>query len=127
MREYQKARRAIGMDIAAQLAAGERYRKNNLAKFATKERIRRATKRGRGRYRIQDWERRLNRFGGLCAYCQERKATTADHVVPLARGGTNFIGNILPACVSCNSSKQGKLLVEWSKWKRDRKKPSQGR
>ncbi|HAT1242480.1 TPA: HNH endonuclease [Corynebacterium striatum] len=38
---------------------------------------------------------------------------TLDHVVPLSRGGKNTIGNALPACQSCNSSKHSKLLAEW--------------
>lgn len=96
------------------LANGEKYRRNNLAKFADKERVRRGVKRGNGgSYTRKDWIRLLNRHNGLCAYCKDRKATTADHVIPLAKGGTNFIGNILPACVPCNSSKQDTSLFKW--------------
>jgi 5-methylcytosine-specific restriction endonuclease McrA len=36
-----------------------------------------------------------------------------DHVVPIARGGWHAIGNILPACFSCNSSKRDDLLIYW--------------
>lgn len=57
------------------------------------------------------WEwQRLRR---LCSYCHERAADTIDHVVPLIRGGTNFEGNLVPACRSCNASKGSLLLVEW--------------
>lgn len=47
-----------------------------------------------------------------CAYC-DRLADTIDHVVPLVRGGTNYIGNLLPCCRSCNGSKGGKTVAEW--------------
>lgn len=41
-----------------------------------------------------------------------------DHVIPLARGGRHGIGNVLPACQPCNSSKGARLLAEWnvSRW-----------
>jgi hypothetical protein len=40
-------------------------------------------------------------------------ADTLDHVVPLVRGGTNYEGNLVPACRKCNSSKAAWLLTEW--------------
>lgn len=51
-------------------------------------------------------------FDGRCAYCPAM-ATTWDHVVPVARGGQLKRGNIVPACVSCNSSKNTSDVVEW--------------
>ena len=47
-----------------------------------------------------------------CAYCPN-PADTIDHVVPLVRGGTNYEGNLAPACRRCNSSKSGYTVVEW--------------
>jgi 5-methylcytosine-specific restriction endonuclease McrA len=47
-----------------------------------------------------------------CLYCKA-PATTIDHVVPLARGGTNFEGNLAPACKPCNSSKWAWTVVQW--------------
>ncbi|WP_155053930.1 HNH endonuclease [Streptomyces blattellae] len=38
----------------------------------------------------------------LCALCNVAKATTADHVLPLSKGGTNHIDNLRPACGPCN-------------------------
>lgn len=52
-------------------------------------------------------------YGGVCAYCGSSRTVTADHVVPISRGGTNFPANIRPACKSCNSSKGSKKLSEW--------------
>jgi 5-methylcytosine-specific restriction endonuclease McrA len=62
---------------------------------------------------IRDWERLVRRHSGCCAYCGERRKLTMDHVVPLSRGGQHAIGNILPACQSCNSSKRDELLAAW--------------
>lgn len=51
-----------------------------------------------------------------CWACPERP-TTIDHLIPLSRGGTNYEGNLAPACKSCNSSKGSLLIVEW-RWRR---------
>ena len=56
--------------------------------------------------------RKWKRQGCSCTYCPNQP-TTVDHVVPLALGGTNFEGNLVPACRPCNSSKSGLLLAEW--------------
>jgi 5-methylcytosine-specific restriction endonuclease McrA len=61
----------------------------------------------------RDLRRLVARHGGCCAYCKTALATAMDHVVPLARGGQHAIGNLLPACTPCNSSKRDRLLVEW--------------
>ncbi|MFF3992454.1 HNH endonuclease signature motif containing protein [Streptomyces cyaneofuscatus] len=44
----------------------------------------------------------------LCAICYSRPATTADHIVPLSRGGTNDIQNLRPACGPCNFSRDNR-------------------
>jgi 5-methylcytosine-specific restriction endonuclease McrA len=48
-----------------------------------------------------------------CSYCGGTENISLDHVVPIARGGNHSIGNLMPLCRSCNSSKGKKLLVEW--------------
>lgn len=65
-----------------------------------------------GSHTAADLRRLFNRFKGKCAYCGA-DAQHVDHVVPLARGGSNSIGNLLPACKSCNLSKHASLLIEW--------------
>ncbi len=52
---------------------------------------------------------------GKCAYCGTLCNLTADHKIPLSRGGTNSIDNILPACKSCNSSKGALTREEYLK------------
>lgn len=62
----------------------------------------------------RDWERLVVRYHGRCAYCGVRPdELTMDHVIPAARGGRHSIGNILPACRSCNGGKHALLLIEF--------------
>lgn len=80
-------------------------------RYATDERYRlerrqhaHARKRGVAPLPIEGIETLMERFAGLCAYCPA-PATTWDHIVPVAEGGKTVPGNMLPACVSCNSRK----------------------
>lgn len=57
---------------------------------------------------LTKWKRQRR----ACAYCPA-PATTIDHVLPLVRGGTNYEGNLAPACKTCNSSKSGWTVIEW--------------
>ena len=47
-----------------------------------------------------------------CFYCGG-KTQHLDHVVPISRGGTHSIGNLVPACQKCNQSKSNKFITEW--------------
>lgn len=58
------------------------------------------------------WLRELRRHAGKCAYCG-KPGTTMDHVIPVSRGGTHSVGNLVPACGSCNSSKHHRTVMEW--------------
>lgn len=54
-------------------------------------------------------------FDGCCAYCGKRPETerqlTLEHIVPLSEGGRNTLANLIPACISCNSSKHNKPFI----------------
>jgi 5-methylcytosine-specific restriction endonuclease McrA len=58
-----------------------------------------------GSFTVGEWLALLELWDGRCAYCGERAPLEIDHRVPLARGGTNSIDNILPACGPCNRRK----------------------
>jgi 5-methylcytosine-specific restriction endonuclease McrA len=81
---------------------------------ATKNR-RKARKRNAGVFQVSgaDWLRLCVRYRFCCAYCRQRKPLTMDHVIPLSRGGRHSLGNLLPACASCNSSKSSRFITEW--------------
>jgi hypothetical protein len=60
----------------------------------------------------------LKSQNGLCVYCgiDITGCYTVDHVVPLARGGTNWSSNIQLTCLSCNCSKHAKTHEEYIEW-----------
>ena len=47
---------------------------------------------------------RLSLDGQECHYCRA-PATSRDHIVPRALGGSNQPWNLVPSCVRCNSEK----------------------
>ena len=62
----------------------------------------------KGIYSVAEWRQLLRKWRYKCAYCAKRltrKTATADHLIPLSRGGSNWIWNIVPACLSCNQRK----------------------
>ena len=49
-------------------------------------------------------------FKNKCAYCGKRtNKLEKEHVIPLSKGGTLTLRNIVPACRSCNSRKSNNL------------------
>ncbi|MCW2870884.1 HNH endonuclease [Actinacidiphila oryziradicis] len=67
-----------------------------------------------------DWRNLLRRWGHRCAYCGTSGPMTMDHIVPISLGGWHAIGNVIPACKSCNSSKSNQLLIRWRRSKTPR-------
>lgn len=64
-----------------------------------------------GSYKYEDWLKKASYYGWKCYYCGKLLDTntlTADHYKPLAKGGSNWLSNLVPACKSCNSSKRTK-------------------
>ena len=48
-----------------------------------------------------------------CLYCGSSELIEIDHVIPLARGGSHSVGNLAPACRSCNRTKSDLFVMEW--------------
>jgi 5-methylcytosine-specific restriction endonuclease McrA len=58
---------------------------------------------------------RFAEFDHRCAYCGAGGDLHIEHVVPISRGGGHAIGNIVPACESCNYSKRDHDPEAWYK------------
>lgn len=52
-----------------------------------------------------EWKALLEQCDHRCLKCGSSDDITPDHVVPLSRGGSNWIDNIQPLCRSCNARK----------------------
>jgi len=61
----------------------------------------------------EQWAAILELYEGKCAYCGKPGKMTMDHVIPVSRGGGTTADNVVPACQSCNSSKNARTLQEW--------------
>jgi len=68
-----------------------------------------------GSYTSQQLKEQLLRQKSRCYYCKKKLTQNwhADHVVPLSKGGSNTIENIVIACEPCNLHKSSKLPHEW--------------
>ena len=56
----------------------------------------------------------INAWDGHCAYCGcKPEKVTLDHVIPKAKGGTTQRTNLVPACASCNVSKNHCDIWVW--------------
>lgn len=77
-----------------------------------KEQKRRAQKLSNGIYKITTKEfKKLKNQN--CFYCGSYNQIEIDHVLPISRGGTHSVGNLVSACLKCNRSKKDKTIMEW--------------
>jgi 5-methylcytosine-specific restriction endonuclease McrA len=63
-----------------------------------------------GSYTTAEWLALCAAYGNRCLACGAAGPLTVDHIVPLASGGGNDIGNIQPLCGTCNCSKGTKTI-----------------
>lgn len=56
----------------------------------------------------------IEAWGSCCAYCGcQPDKITLDHIIPKVKGGTTERSNLVPACPSCNVSKNHCDWVAW--------------
>lgn len=93
------------------------YKTNRQRFDAMRQRRRARQKNAPGKHTKQELQHQFDRQHGCCYWCSEPLSgnITIDHVIPLVRGGSNDISNIVYACRSCNSRKQKRLpYIEWT-------------
>jgi 5-methylcytosine-specific restriction endonuclease McrA len=120
MREYHRQYRLKNPDKAK--AALAKWSKNNPDQTRASAAKRRVQKAANGVFEISLKEiSKLYRSN--CVYCGQSGKMTMDHVIPVSRGGRHSIGNLVPACQSCNFSKHNHTIMEW----RLKKLPGKGK
>lgn len=86
-----------------------RYRFKHPDRVAIMKRIRRNRELGAsGSHTYQQWLDLKKFYNYTCPACLRMEPEiklTEDHIKPLSRGGSDYIINIQPLCVSCNSKK----------------------
>lgn len=78
---------------------------------------RRKERQGEFSMTAEQWKWTLECFNNRCAYCGSDEKSTYDHFIPFSKGGKFELGNIVPACASCNASKNNNSFGVWYKKK----------
>lgn len=67
-----------------------------------------------GSYTPGEWRDLVIRCEHRCVHCRRQEPEiklTVDHIIPVSKGGSNWISNIQPLCNSCNSKKRDKVMT----------------
>jgi len=89
-----------------QLSAEARQRLRKVERITRRARDRGAS----GRFTLEQLAARLAYYGARCYLCGAPWEHW-DHVIPLARGGSNWPSNLRPACATCNVRKWAHMPV----------------
>jgi len=95
-------------------AKSRQWRVDNPDKARHQDRSTKAARRGAsGSHTLAEWRDRCHQFDGRCAYCGSSDDITKDHMIPISRGGSDSIDNVVPACLSCNLKKSARTPLEF--------------
>jgi hypothetical protein len=91
-------------------ATVKKWRKNNIDKILIFNLKRKCLKlNAEGSFTLEEWNEVCKKQNNKCNLCPYQGKLTKDHIIPLSKGGTNFISNIQGLCGPCNSRKWNHL------------------
>lgn len=102
----QQRRAAYAANPLPEYRRSKDWQKRNPDRVRQNRRARKLRKKQAiGSFTFVEWTDLCNKYGNKCLACGKEKKLTADHVVPLSRGGSNAIENIQPLCAYANCKK----------------------
>lgn len=108
--EEQNAYKDIRKNGESKQVYHKRYCKNNPDVIAhLKARRYAKEKNAEGSHTLEEWNRLKDSCGNVCVFCGSDEKLTKDHIIPLSKGGSDYIENIQPLCKSCNSKKHNHI------------------
>jgi len=69
-------------------------------------------KNAEGSFTLEEWGDLKEKCDYVCQKCGKKEPEiklTIDHIIPLSKGGSNYISNIQPLCGTCNTKKYNHL------------------
>lgn len=64
-------------------------------------------------FTAEQWAAKKDYYNNRCAYCMAQEPLQIEHMIPIARGGSNTDDNIVPACGPCNRRKWTSTPLEF--------------
>jgi 5-methylcytosine-specific restriction endonuclease McrA len=103
--EYHKRNKA------SRNAASKKYALEHPESSKARHNKRRTAKtKAGGSFSATEWKALCKKYKYKCLCCGRKRKLTADHVIPVSKGGTSNISNIQPLCGPCNSRKRDKTI-----------------
>lgn len=102
--------------LKRQKAYNKRQKNNRSESFLKKEVARQRKYKDLRRGIEHDTEYANIVINDICSYC-DRPAQSIDHIIPVVNGGNGSSNNLTGACLSCNSSKHSRSLLNYLLYK----------